>query len=131
VKSAMRKLLPLAVAVLLLSACRFVYKQPVFQGNLLDKASVEQLAPGMTRPQVYALLGSPAVEDPFHKNRWDYIATQRRGHGQTDIKTFTVHFDGDTVARWEGEYFAEQDAQLAAEMAKFGNLPKDDKKKKR
>ncbi|MEY3372433.1 MAG: outer membrane protein assembly factor BamE [Arenimonas sp.] len=127
----MRKLLPLAFAVLLISGCRFVYKQPVFQGNLLDKTSVEQLAAGMSRQQVYGLLGSPAVEDPFHKNRWDYIATQRRGHGQTEIKTFTVHFDGDKVARWEGEYFAEQDAQLAAEMAKFGNLPKDDKKKKR
>ena len=127
----MRKFLPLAFALLLLSGCRYVYKQPVFQGNLLDKASVEQLAAGMSRQQVYGLLGSPAVEDPFHKNRWDYIATQRRGHGQTEIKTFTVHFDGDKVARWEGEYFAEQDAQLAAEMAKFGNLPKDDKKKKR
>ena len=130
-KNAMRKLLALAFAVLLLSGCHIIYKQPVFQGNLLDKASVEQLAAGMTRQQVYGLLGSPAVEDPFHKNRWDYIATQRRGHGQTDIKTFTVHFDGDKVARWEGEYFAEQDAQLAAEMGKFGNLPKDDKKKKR
>lgn len=127
----MRKLLPLAFAVLLISGCRFVYKQPVFQGNLLDKTSVEQLAAGMSRQQVYGLLGSPAVEDPFHKNRWDYIATQRRGHGQTEIKTFTVHFDGDKVARWEGEYFAEQDVQLAAEMAKFGNLPKEDKKKKR
>jgi outer membrane protein assembly factor BamE len=127
----MRKLLPLAFAVLLISGCRFVYKQPVFQGNLLDKTSVEQLAAGMSRQQVYGLLGSPAVEDPFHKNRWDYIATQRRGHGQTQIKTFTVHFDGDNVARWEGEYFAEQDAQLAAEMAKFGTLPNDDTKKKR
>lgn len=130
-KNAMRKLLALAFAVLLLSGCHVIYKQPVFQGNLLDKTNVDQLAAGMTRQQVYGLLGSPAVEDPFHKNRWDYIATQRRGHGQTDIKTFTVHFEGDKVTRWEGEYFAEQDAQLAAEMGKFGNLPKDDKKKKR
>ena len=127
----MRKLLSLALAVLMLSGCHFVYKQPVFQGNLLDKASVDQLAAGMTRQQVYGLLGSPSVEDPFHQNRWDYMATQRRGHGKTDIKVFTVHFDGDKVTRWEGDYFAEQDAQLAAEMSKFGNLPKDDKKKKR
>jgi len=131
VKNAIRKLLPIVFALLLLNGCRFVYKQPVFQGNLLDKANVEQLATGMSRQQVFGLLGSPAVEDPFHKNRWDYIATQRRGHGQTEVKTFTVHFDGDKVARWEGEYFAEQDVQLAAEMAKFGNLPKEDKKKKR
>jgi len=115
----------------MLSGCHFIYKQPVFQGNLLDKASVDQLAAGMTRQQVYGLLGSPSVEDPFHQNRWDYVATQRRGHGNTEIKTFTVHFDGEKVARWEGDYFAEQDAQLAAEMAKFGNLPKDKDKKRR
>ena len=127
----MRKLLVIALLGLALSGCRYVYKQPVFQGNLLEKTNVEQLAAGMTRQQVYGLLGSPSVEDPFHQNRWDYMATQRRGHGKTDIKVFTVHFDGDKVTRWEGDYFAEQDAQLAAEMSKFGNLPKDDKKKKR
>jgi outer membrane protein assembly factor BamE len=41
-----------------------------------------------------------------------------------------VHFQGDTVARMEGDYFAEQDAELAKEMAKFGNLPKEKKKKR-
>ncbi len=127
----MPKLLSFTLALLMLSGCHFIYKQPVFQGNLLDKASVDQLAAGMTRQQVYGLLGSPSVEDPFHQNRWDYVATQRRGHGNTEIKTFTVHFDGEKVARWEGDYFAEQDAQLAAEMAKFGNLPKDKDKKRR
>lgn len=121
----MRRLLFLAFAVLLLSGCRFVYKQPIYQGNLLDKTDVEQLAVGMNRQQVNALLGTPSVEDPFHQSRWDYIATQRRGHGKTEVKTFTVFFSGDTVARWEGGYFEEQDAQLAAEMGKFGNLPKE------
>jgi outer membrane protein assembly factor BamE len=129
----MRPVFSLALASLLLSACTSViYKQPVFQGNLLEKADVDAIAVGLSRQQVYALLGSPSVEDPFHQNRWDYVATQRRGHGQTEIKSYTVHFEGDKVVRWEGDYFAEQDAQLAAEMAKFGNLPKDkDKKNKR
>jgi len=129
----MRPVFSLALASLLLSACTSViYKQPVFQGNLLEKTNVDAIAVGLSRQQVYALLGSPSVEDPFHQNRWDYIATQRRGHGKTEIKAYTVHFEGDKVVRWEGDYFAEQDAQLAAEMARFGNLPKDkDKKKKR
>jgi outer membrane protein assembly factor BamE len=114
----------------LLTACTTIYKQPVFQGNLLEKSNVDAMAVGLSRQQVFALLGSPSVEDPFHQNRWDYIATQRRGHGKTEIKAYTVHFDGDKVVRWEGDYFAEQDAQLAAEMARFGNLPKDKKKKR-
>ena len=121
----MRRLQFIALTILLLSGCRFVYKQPIYQGNLLDKTDVEQLAAGMNRQQVNALLGTPSVEDPFHQDRWDYVATQRIGHGKTQVKTFTVFFTGDSVARWEGSYFEEQDAQLAAEMAKFGNLPKE------
>ncbi len=121
----MRRLLPLALVLILLSGCRFVYKQPIYQGNLLDKTDVGQLAVGMNRQQVNALLGTPSVEDPFDQTRWDYIATQRVGHGKTEVKTFTVFFTGDTVSRWEGSIFEENDAQLAAEMAKFGNLPKE------
>ncbi|MBP7370887.1 MAG: outer membrane protein assembly factor BamE [Arenimonas sp.] len=125
----MQKAFSILLACLLLSACNVVYKQPIFQGNLLEKTNVDQLKVGMDRKQVFTLLGSPSVEDPFHHDRWDYVATQRRGHGNTEIKTFTVYFAGETVTRWDGEYFAEQDAQLAAEMAKFGNLPKSNKKR--
>lgn len=125
----MQKAFSLILACLLLSACNVVYKQPIFQGNLLEKTSVDQLKVGMDRKQVFTLLGSPSVEDPFHHDRWDYVATQRRGHGNTEIKTFTVFFNGEIVTRWQGDYFAEQDAQLAAEMAKFGNLPKANKKR--
>jgi outer membrane protein assembly factor BamE len=126
---AMRSVFSVVLACLLLPACNVVYKQPIFQGNLLEKANVDQMATGMDRAQVFTLLGSPSVEDPFHKNRWDYVASQRRGHGDTEVKTYTVYFADDKVVRWEGAYFAEQDAQLAAEMARFGNLPKDKKKK--
>lgn len=124
----MRRFLIPILVLLLLPACRFVYKQPIYQGNLLDKTDVEQLAVGMNRQQVNALLGTPSVEDPFHQNRWDYIATRRVGHGKTEVKTFTVFFEGNAVTRWEGVFFEDQSAQLAAEMAKFGNLPKEDKK---
>ncbi len=131
----MRKALVLLLAAMLVSGCNFIYRQPVFQGNLLDKANVDQLKPGMTQAQVVALLGTPPVADPFHHERWDYIASERRGHGKTEIKTLTVWFDeAGAVAKMEGEYFPEQDANLLIEQRKFGfrNLPKDkDKDKKR
>lgn len=126
---AMRSIFPILLACLLLPACNVIYKQPIYQGNLLEKATVDKLAIGMNRQQVYDLLGSPSVQDPFHQDRWDYVATQRVGHGNTEIKTFTIQFTNDKLSRWDGEYFAEQDAQLAAEMARFGNLPKNKKKK--
>lgn len=129
----MRKAFVLFLAALLVSGCSFIYRQPVFQGNLLDKANVDQLKPGMSQAQVVALLGTPPVADPFHHERWDYIATERRGHGKTQVKNLTVFFDqAGALAKVEGEYFPEQDANLLLEERKFGfqNLPKDKDKKK-
>ena len=130
----MRKALVLILLAALVSGCNFIYRQPVFQGNLLEKANVDQLKPGMSQSQVAALLGTPPVADPFHQERWDYVATERRDRGATQIKNLTVWFEGQTLSKMEGEYFPEQDAALLLEIRKFGfaNLPKDkDKDKKR
>jgi outer membrane protein assembly factor BamE len=121
----MRKAFTLALAALLMTGCGIVYRQPVFQGNLLESKNVEQLKEGMSRQQVFSLLGSPPVADPFHQGRWDYVATERRRVGKTEIKTLTLHFESDALARWEGEYFPEADKALSAEMRRFGNLARD------
>lgn len=131
----MRKLLLPVLAVALLTAgCGIVYRQPIYQGNLLEKSAVDQLQVGMDRQQVLILLGTPSIADPLHPDRWDYTATQRVGRaGRTEKKNFTVFFEGDKVVRWEGDYFPEQDAELARDSIKqFGpNLAKDKDKKRR
>ncbi|KQY52506.1 outer membrane protein assembly factor BamE [Lysobacter sp. Root494] len=130
----MRKLLLVLIVALSTAGCGILYKQPIYQGNLLEKTNVDQLQAGMSKQQVLVLLGTPSIEDPFHHERWDYTASQRVGRiGRTDIKNFTLYFEGDTLARWEGEYFPEQDEQLAkAAPRQFGrNLAKDKDKKKR
>lgn len=73
------KLLSVLLATVLTSGCSYLYRQPVFQGNLLEPTSVEQLQAGMDRQQVLALLGTPSISDPFHHDRWDYTATERVG----------------------------------------------------
>ena len=126
----MRKAFVLLLAAVLVTGCNFSYRQPVFQGNLLDKQNVEQLKPGMSKSQVIALVGVPVVADPFHQERWDYVASQRRGHGDTEVKNLTLYFEGDALARMEGEYFPEEDADLLTELREFGffNLPKEKEK---
>jgi outer membrane protein assembly factor BamE len=128
----MRKLLLILALAAATSGCGMLYKQPIYQGNLVDKSNVDQLQQGMDRRQVMNLLGSPSVADPFHHDRWDYVATQRTGRvGKTEKKTFTVFFENEQVSRWEGEYFAEQDKELANEMrGRYGNLPVDKKKQR-
>ena len=123
----MRALLPAAAALLLLllSGCGIVYRSNVYQGNLLEEKAIEQLQPGLSKRQVLVLLGSPSVEDPFHHARWDYVASIRRGRGDTEVRNLTLHFEGDTLQRWEGGHFPEQDLALVQELRPYGNLPKD------
>jgi outer membrane protein assembly factor BamE len=133
-KRTMRKLLLISCIALLTAGCGILYKQPIYQGNLLEKDSVDQLQAGMSRQQVMLLLGSPSISDPFHHDRWDYTASQRTGRlGRTEIKNLTLYFEGDTLARWEGDYFPEQDEALAKSAPReFGrNLAKDKDKKRR
>ena len=127
----MRKNILLAAAMALtVAGCGVIYRQPIYQGNLMDKAAVDQLAAGMTKDQVQALLGSPSIADPFHHDRWDYTASEQvKRVGKPDVRNFTVYFENDAVTRWEGTYFPEQDDALAQRMVRFGNLAKDKKKK--
>lgn len=128
----MRKFLLVASIALTTAGCGVLYKQPIYQGNLVGEDAVERLQVGQSKQQVSALLGTPSIDDPFHAQRWDYAASQRiNRRGKTEIKNFTVYFEGDTVTRWDGEFFADQDQKLAkASGRQFGrNLAKDKRKR--
>lgn len=123
----MHKLIATALAACLAAGCGITYKQPIYQGNLIAPANVEQLQVGMSRQQVEALLGTPSIQDPFHHDRWDYTATQRVGRGgDAKKRNFVVHFEGDSVVRWEGDYFPERNQELIRDVRQqFGpNLPR-------
>lgn len=127
------KFVPLVLAALFASGCGVVYRQPIFQGNLLEKTAVDQLQAGMDKRQVMTLLGTPSIQDPFHHDRWDYVATRRIGRtGKPVVKNMTVWFENGTLTKWDGEYFPEEDSELAKNSVKlFGpNLSKDKDKKR-
>src|SRR3989339_676497 len=119
VKNRMRKLLLVLLVAATTAGCGIVYRQPIYQGNLLEKTNVDQLQVGMGKPQVIALLGSPSVTDPFHQDRWDYTASQRTDRlGRTEVKNLTLWFENDALTRWEGDYFPEQDEEIARNSVK-------------
>ncbi|GAB3333076.1 outer membrane protein assembly factor BamE [Marilutibacter aestuarii] len=128
----MRKLLPVLLVALVTTGCGVIYRQPIYQGNLLESSAVEQLQAGMNKQQVLALLGTPSIMDPYQTDRWDYTSSQRIGRrARTETKNFTLWFEGDTLARWDGDYFAEQDEEIANNSVRqFGrNLAKEKDKK--
>ncbi|HBK45252.1 MAG TPA: outer membrane protein assembly factor BamE [Xanthomonadaceae bacterium] len=129
----MRNLLLVAAVALSTAGCGIIYKQPIYQGNLIKQGAVEQLQAGQSKQQVSALLGTPSIPDPFHAQRWDYTSTQRTDRlARTEIKNLTVYFENDQVVRWEGDYFTDQDEKLAkAAPRQFGRNLARDKKKER
>lgn len=84
----MRNLLLAAALPLLFTAgCSIIYKQPIYQGNLIKKEAVDQLKIGMNKQEVAMLLGTPSISDIFHTDRWDYTSTQRINRvAHTEIK---------------------------------------------
>ncbi len=129
-KHPVRTLLIAASAVVFLAGCGIVYRQPIYQGNLLEESNIQQLQEGMHKQQVLVLLGTPSIQDPFTPERWDYTSTQRLDRlGRTQTRNLTLWFEGDELARWEGDWFPEQDADIAKKARKqFGpNLARDRK----
>ena len=80
-----------------------LYKPEVVQGNFVSSEQVAALQPGMTRLQVRDILGTPLMASLFHANRWDYVFTMKRQGVDPQNYRLTVFFDGDTLARHEGD----------------------------
>lgn len=99
------RILLLVLISMALSSCGFIYRQDVQQGNILDQEMVDTLRPGMTKRQVILVLGTPAVENPFRHNRWDYVSSYKPGGGDIDTQRLTVYFENDRLTRIEGDYF--------------------------
>ena len=96
-----RKFFVSLTALLFLSlSAGCVYQAPLSQGNLLDAEDLDQIETGMTRSQVRFLLGTPMIDDPFNRDRWDYVYYLRVGREKATFKRWvSVFFDGDTVTR--------------------------------
>ncbi|MBI1423029.1 MAG: outer membrane protein assembly factor BamE [Gammaproteobacteria bacterium] len=93
-------LIPVLIVWLSLSGGCSIYRPTIQQGNILDLEQIDKLKPGMSRRQVIYVMGTPLLEDPFHKNRWDYIHTIKPGEGgPTTIQRVTLYFDKDSLQR--------------------------------
>ena len=79
------------------------YRMDIQQGNYVSQDMVSQLRPGMTRDQVRLILGTPLLTDIFHANRWDYVYWHEDAKGNREERRIAVHFDGDKLARLDGD----------------------------
>lgn len=92
----------LMIASLLLSGCA-VYKIDVQQGTLITQTMLDQLEYGLPKRKVRFILGSPAIEDVFHRNRWDYIYTLQQRDGKREQRHIALLFEDDQLVKIIGD----------------------------
>lgn len=99
-KSKQAFMLKVVVCTLLtLGGCKFVYKADIQQGNDITAQVVSQLEVGMTKREVIRIAGSPLINDPFHKDRWDYYYSKRNGKtGETVQRAASLTFTDDLLS---------------------------------
>lgn len=95
------------LALLAITGCVQPYKLEVLQGNVVTEEMLEKLKPGLTKSQVRFVLGTPLIADPFHPERWDYVYVYKKhAAAPAEMRRLTVIFEGDTLARVEGDIAA-------------------------
>lgn len=91
------------LAVLTLNTgCKLIYKQNVQQGNAHEQDDLDQVELGMSKKQVAYLLGTPAIHDPFHQDRWDYISLFSRRGSEPVRRLVTLTFEEDLLVATDG-----------------------------
>ena len=92
----------LLAALTLNTGCKLIYKQNVQQGNAHEQEDLDQVELGMSKKQVAYLLGTPAVHDPFHQDRWDYISMLSRRGSEPVRRLVTLTFENDRLITTDG-----------------------------
>jgi outer membrane protein assembly factor BamE (lipoprotein component of BamABCDE complex) len=92
----------LLAALTLNTGCKLIYKQNVQQGNAHEQEDLDQVELGMNKKQVAYLLGTPAINDPFHQDRWDYISMFSRRGGEPARRLVTLTFENDLLVATDG-----------------------------
>lgn len=81
-----------------------VYTLEIQQGNIIDQSMIDQIRPGMNKRQVLYIMGSPMLDDVFHKNRWDYLySAQPEGEDRVQ-KQISLFFENDQIVGIQGDF---------------------------
>ena len=81
-----------------------VYTIDIQQGNIIEQSMVDQLRPGMNQRQVLYIMGSPMLNNVFHKNRWDYLYSNQPSGEDRVQKRITLFFENDQIAGVQGDF---------------------------
>lgn len=100
------------IGIIFLSGCAFpgVYKINVQQGSIVTDEELTELAEGMPRRQVHALLGSPLMLNPVDPSREYYVYTFQRKGRDIREQRIIVYYDNDLFSHYEAQLLEETPA---------------------
>ena len=118
-----KALLLLSCCLLATGGCNLIYKQNIQQGNAIEQDKLEQLKLGMTMNQVSFLMGTPAIRDPFHQDRWDYYYSLKIRRGEPVTRLVTLRFENAILNEITGVDFDDQEEVINAESSVDESTP--------
>lgn len=87
------------------------HKPEIQQGNLLEADKLAQLKTGMSKKQVYFLLGSPVIQNTFkndRNDRWEYIYYKTKAGQTFTPQRLTLHFTGFVLTQIDNSDYKKQ-----------------------
>jgi outer membrane protein assembly factor BamE len=79
------------------------YRQDISQGNEITPEMLLEVKPGMNKSQVRFVLGTPLIQDSFHKDRWDYIYVVRKEGKFIESRHLVLTFKKDMLVNLTGD----------------------------
>ena len=103
-----------------------VYTLEIQQGNIIDQAMIDQLRPAMNKRQVVYIMGSPMLDDVFHKNRWDYLYSNQPSGEDRVQKQVSLFFENDQIVSIQGDFKPGATPAIKASIETTVDVPKRD-----
>jgi outer membrane protein assembly factor BamE len=63
---------------------------------------LDTLKPGMTKKQVYFVLGKPVIDNVFNTDLENYVYTYQRAGGEIQHQIIKIHYKADIYQSHEG-----------------------------
>ncbi len=108
-----------------------IYRPDILQGNVIEQEMIDKLKPGMDKNQVHFIMGTPALIDPFHPERWEYIYTFAKGGANRQQLHVTIFFKDGKLAYLDGDVVStiRKPPENVNRKSKTVDVPQDTKKK--
>jgi len=103
----------------------YIYKTDLKQGSVIRVDKFDLLKTGMTQEEVLKTIGSPSINDKFHKNQWEYIHHSFLKNDEILSLRITLYFEKEILSRIDLKN-AEDLSRIEKNNINFENISPED-----